>query len=94
MAIWAWAVGRKGCRRYVSALGASHRGAQGLDLEFIKSLMRGQCGFDKPAPERFLMMMWKYIRFDFGESYFRDTSRVADPRKDAGLDHVGPVETR
>ena len=52
---------------------SKYRGAQGLDPEFIKSLEK-QFGFDKPAPERFLMMMWKYIRFDFGESYFRDTS--------------------
>jgi microcin C transport system permease protein len=50
-----------------------YRGAQGLDPEFIKSLEK-QFGFDKPAYERFLMLMWNYLRFDFGESYFRDTS--------------------
>ena len=52
---------------------SKYRGAQGLDPEFIKSLEK-QFGFDKPAPERFLMMMWNYLRFDFGDSYFRDTS--------------------
>jgi len=52
---------------------SKYRGAQGLDPEFIKSLEK-QFGFDKPAPERFLMLMWNYSRFDFGESYFRDTS--------------------
>ena len=26
---------------------------------------------DIPALERFLLMMWDYVRFDFGESYFR-----------------------
>src|SRR3990170_5648880 len=52
---------------------SKYRGAQGLDPEFIKSLEQ-QFGFDKPAYERFLMLMWNYLRFDFGESYFRDTS--------------------
>ena len=50
--------------------GSQYRGSQGLDPEFIKKLEE-QFGFDKPAPERFLMMMWDYARFDFGESYFR-----------------------
>jgi microcin C transport system permease protein len=48
-----------------------YRGAQGLDPEFIKDLER-QFGFDKPVHERYLLMMWNYLRFDFGESYFRD----------------------
>jgi microcin C transport system permease protein len=29
-----------------------------------------------PAWERFLTMMWRYLRFDFGESYFRSISVV------------------
>ena len=33
-----------------------------------------QFGFDKPAPERFALMLWNYARFDFGKSYFRDVS--------------------
>lgn len=52
--------------------GSKYRGAQGLDPEFIKSLEK-QFGFDKPAHERFAMMMWNYFTFNFGESYFRDT---------------------
>mgnify|MGYP003625530676 FL=1 len=52
---------------------SKYRGAQGLDPEFIAKLEK-QFGFDKPATERFLLMMWNYIRFDFGESYFRDVS--------------------
>ena len=52
---------------------SKYRGAQGLDPEFIKSLER-QFGFDRPAHERFFKMMWSYITFDFGKSYFRDTS--------------------
>ncbi|MFM8745211.1 MAG: microcin C ABC transporter permease YejB [Aestuariivirga sp.] len=50
-----------------------YRGAQGLDPEFIKSLEK-QFGFDKPAPERFLLMMRDYFTFNFGQSYFRDRS--------------------
>src|ERR1700749_4766416 len=49
------------------------RRAQGLDPAFIKSLEK-QFGFDKPAYERFFIMLWNYARFDFGKSYFRDVS--------------------
>jgi microcin C transport system permease protein len=52
---------------------SKYRGAQGLDPAFIKSLEK-QYGFDKPAYERFFLMMWNYVRFDFGKSYFRDVS--------------------
>ena len=52
---------------------SKYRGAQGLDPEFIKSLEK-QFGFDKPAYERFFLMIKNYFLFDFGESYFRDTS--------------------
>ncbi len=31
-----------------------------------------QFGFDKPALERFALMVWNFSRFDFGKSYFRD----------------------
>jgi len=57
------------------AVNSKYRGAQGLDPAFIKNLEK-QFGFDKPAPERFLLMVWNYARFDFGKSYFRDTSVV------------------
>ncbi|MEM8956901.1 MAG: microcin C ABC transporter permease YejB [Pseudomonadota bacterium] len=48
-------------------------GARGLPPEFIAEL-EAQFGFDKPAWQRFLQMMWDYARFDFGESYFRSIS--------------------
>ena len=57
------------------AVNSKYRGAQGLDPDFIKSLEK-QFGFDKPAPERFALMVWNYTRFDFGKSYFRDISVV------------------
>src|SRR5438874_975707 len=54
-------------------MSSKYRGAQGLDPDFIRKL-EAQFGFDKPAPERFALMLWNYIRFDFGKSYFRDVS--------------------
>ncbi len=57
------------------AMNSKYRGAQGLDPEFIKKL-EVQFGFDKPAPERFLLMVWNFARFDFGKSYFRDISVI------------------
>ncbi|MEX0943987.1 MAG: microcin C ABC transporter permease YejB [Pseudomonadales bacterium] len=47
-----------------------YSGAEGLPPELIAELEK-QFGFDKPAHERFLMMLWSYLRFDFGESYFQ-----------------------
>ena len=50
---------------------SKYRGAQGLDPQFIAKLEK-QFGFDKPAHERFLLMLGNYVRFDFGTSFFRD----------------------
>lgn len=55
------------------SVNSKYRGAQGLDPEFIKSLEK-QFGFDKPAHERFFLMLKNYLVFDFGTSYFRDIS--------------------
>jgi microcin C transport system permease protein len=52
---------------------SKYRGAQGLDPQFIKNLEK-QFGFDKPAYERFFLMLGNYLRFDFGKSYFRDVT--------------------
>ncbi|MEP3348102.1 MAG: microcin C ABC transporter permease YejB [Litoreibacter sp.] len=49
---------------------SKYDGARGLPPEFIAELEK-EFGFDKPPVERFLNMMWNYLRFDFGESYFR-----------------------
>jgi microcin C transport system permease protein len=57
------------------AVDSKYRGAQGLDPEFIKDLER-QFGFDKPLHERFVLMMGNFLRFDFGQSYFRDQDVV------------------
>ncbi|MDK3073960.1 microcin C ABC transporter permease YejB [Sedimentitalea sp. JM2-8] len=50
-------------------------GARGLPPEFIEELER-EFGFDKPPLERFLNMLWNYVRLDFGESYFRSISVI------------------
>src|SRR6266566_2884392 len=68
--------GQPGGGAAIDAATSKYRGAQGLDPEFIKSLEK-QFGFDKPAYERFLLMLWNFSRFDFGKSYFRDV-RVLD----------------
>ncbi len=52
-----------------------YRGAQGLDPDLIKELER-LYGFDKPPLERFVQMVGQYLRFDFGESFYRDQSVV------------------
>src|SRR4029453_1031727 len=55
------------------AVESKYRGAQGIDPQLIKDLER-QFGFEKPAHERFVSMMSRYLRFDFGESFFRSRS--------------------
>ncbi|MBM4243026.1 MAG: microcin C ABC transporter permease YejB [Deltaproteobacteria bacterium] len=56
--------------------GSTYHGARGIDPAFIKELER-QFGFDKPAHERFFLMMKSFLRFDFGNSFFRDRSVVS-----------------
>nr|WP_240532131.1 hypothetical protein [Bartonella birtlesii] len=52
-----------------------YRGAQGLDPEFIAKLEK-QFGFDKPPLERYLTMLSRYLRFDFGDSYTQGRSVI------------------
>ena len=54
---------------------SKYRGARGLDPELIKEIEK-LYGFDKPPTERFIQMMGNYLRFDFGNSFFRDRSVV------------------
>src|ERR1700753_378457 len=56
-------------------MNSKYRGAQGLDPAFIKNLEK-QFGCDKPAYERFFIMLGNYVRFDFGKSYFRDVTVI------------------
>jgi len=58
------------------ASGSNYRGAQGLDPDIIKEIEK-MYGFDKPAHERFWLMIKGYATFDFGDSFFRD-AKVTD----------------
>ena len=53
----------------------AYRGARGLPKELIQRIEK-MYGFDKPAHERFFLMMRNYLVFDFGESFFRNRSVV------------------
>jgi len=55
---------------------ARYRGARGVDPDLIREL-EALYGFDKPAHVRFFDMIGRYLRFDFGESFYRDRM-VAD----------------
>ncbi|EGG99906.1 Oligopeptide transport system permease protein OppB [gamma proteobacterium IMCC2047] len=53
-----------------------YQGAQGLDPELVDKIEK-LYGFDKPAHERFWLMIKNYAMFDFGDSFFRD-AKVTD----------------
>jgi len=42
----------------------------GYDPEIVKKIEK-EFGFDKPASERFINMILSYLKFDFGESFYR-----------------------
>ena len=48
--------------------GGSYRGSQGVDPKQIEEL-KAFYGFDKPAPQRFIEMVGRYLSFDLGTSY-------------------------
>ena len=54
---------------------SKYRGARGIDPSLIKEIEK-LYGFDKPAPERFLLMMKNYLIFDFGKSFYRDQTVI------------------
>jgi len=53
----------------------AYRGSQGIDPQIIKDIEK-MYGFDKPPVERFFMMLKGYLTFDFGKSFFRDSSVI------------------
>ena len=55
----------------VSSGGGDYRGSRGMPPELLERIEK-LYGFDKPAPERFWLMIKRYLTFDFGESYYRD----------------------
>lgn len=64
---------RAGAETGAGAGGWSYSGRKGIDNEQIKQLSQ-LYGFDKPPLERYFQMVKNFIRFDFGESYFRNAS--------------------
>lgn len=72
-AISGGATGRIGGGSSEVSGGTNYRGAQGLDPDLIAEIER-MYGFDKPAPERFWLMIKNYAQLDLGKSFFRDAS--------------------
>ncbi|ARN84644.1 microcin C ABC transporter permease YejB [Candidatus Nucleicultrix amoebiphila] len=56
-------------------MASKYSGSRGLDPEFIKQIEK-MYGFDKPAYERFFILLKNYVTFNLGQSYFRDISVV------------------
>ncbi len=50
---------------------SGYTGSSGMNPALVERLEK-QFGFDKPAHERFFMMIWSYAQLDFGSSYFQD----------------------
>ena len=50
-------------------------GAEGIDPELIVALEK-QFGFDRPLHERYFTMLWDYLRFELGESYYQNRAVV------------------
>ncbi len=62
--------------RYLQSSGdQSYRGARGLPPDLVEELER-MYGFDRPAHERFFMMLGNYLRLDFGDSFYQDRSVI------------------
>ena len=53
--------------------GSSYRGRRGLDPQVVADIQK-MFGFDKPPLERYFDMVGSYLRFDFGRSFFRDST--------------------
>jgi len=58
-----------------SSNNSQYRGAQGVDPVYIQKLEK-LYGFDKPLHERYFSMLWRYINFDFGDSFYQDKSVI------------------
>jgi microcin C transport system permease protein len=53
----------------ISANTELYRGSEGVDAKQREELIK-LFGFDKPPHERFIKLLWSYLRFDFGDSYY------------------------
>ncbi|AGX87088.1 ABC transporter permease subunit [Candidatus Symbiobacter mobilis] len=50
-----------------------YRGASGVDPQRLEQI-RALYGFDKPVGERYLLLLGQCVRFDLGQSFFRNES--------------------
>lgn len=48
----------------------TYQGSRGLSPDMVEAIKK-QYGFDKPAPERFWLMLTSYAKGDFGTSFFK-----------------------
>src|SRR5918997_2937538 len=48
-----------------------YRGRQGVDAKRVEEIKK-LYGFDKPAHERFFLMLGRYAQFDLGRSFFHN----------------------
>jgi microcin C transport system permease protein len=55
---------------------AQTRASRGIDPKLLDEL-RHQFGFDQPAGKRFVLMLGNYLRFDFGNSFFKNGSVIS-----------------
>jgi microcin C transport system permease protein len=64
---------RSGGERAGSSGGWTYSGRRGIDGQQVSQLA-ALYGFDKPPLERYFRMLKNFLRFDLGESYFRNQS--------------------
>ena len=53
--------------------GGGYHGSQGVDPQQLEQIKK-QFGFDKPPPERYVLMLKRYATFDLGQSYYQHDS--------------------
>ena len=49
--------------------------AQGIDPVILAEIKK-MYGFDQPITTRYFHMLWKYLRFDLGDSFYREVSVI------------------
>jgi microcin C transport system permease protein len=54
-----------------AGFGFEYRGDKGVDAKRLTEI-KALYGFDKPAPERFWIMLKQYLTFDLGKSFFQN----------------------
>jgi len=62
--------GRDAGGERAASSGAGYRGRQGLDPQRIEEI-RALYGFDKPAPQRFWLMLKSFAKLDLGTSFYQ-----------------------